>query len=113
MPGTTEDVKWGNDLCFCIGAKMYLVVGLEGGKSTSLKVPEPVFDELVSRPGIIPAPYLARNKWISFQGTEALSREEIAGLVRGSYRLIAMKLPKKLQRSLGVPVDARSTGIPA
>ena len=27
FPGATEDIKWGADLCFCVGAKMYWVTG--------------------------------------------------------------------------------------
>ena len=23
LPGVTEDIKWGNDLCFCIAGKMF------------------------------------------------------------------------------------------
>ena len=23
FPGATEDIKWGNDLCFCVGKKMF------------------------------------------------------------------------------------------
>ena len=29
LPGVTEDIKWGNDLCFSVGGKMFLVAGLE------------------------------------------------------------------------------------
>ena len=28
FPHATEDVKWGNDLCFCVGGKMFCVTGL-------------------------------------------------------------------------------------
>ncbi|MBI4815721.1 MAG: MmcQ/YjbR family DNA-binding protein [Deltaproteobacteria bacterium] len=99
LPGTTEDVKWGADLCFCVGGKMYTVVGLDS-EHTSLKVPEPVFEEMVTRKGVVPAPYLARNKWIAFEGTQAFTLEEIAKLMRGSHQLILSKLPKKVQRQL-------------
>jgi predicted DNA-binding protein (MmcQ/YjbR family) len=29
LPGVTEDIKWGSDLCFSVGGKMFLVTGLE------------------------------------------------------------------------------------
>lgn len=29
LPGVAEDVKWGNDLCFTIGGKMFCVICLE------------------------------------------------------------------------------------
>jgi predicted DNA-binding protein (MmcQ/YjbR family) len=25
LPGVTEDIKWGSDLCFSVGGKMFLV----------------------------------------------------------------------------------------
>jgi predicted DNA-binding protein (MmcQ/YjbR family) len=25
FPGATEDIKWGADLCFCVGEKMFCV----------------------------------------------------------------------------------------
>ena len=29
FPGATEDVKWGSDLCFSVGAKMFAVTGVD------------------------------------------------------------------------------------
>lgn len=29
LPGVTEDIKWGHDLVFSIGGKMFCVVGLD------------------------------------------------------------------------------------
>ena len=29
FPGATEDIKWGADLCFCVGAKMFCVTGAD------------------------------------------------------------------------------------
>ena len=28
LPDVTEDVKWGNDLCFCIAGKMFAAMDL-------------------------------------------------------------------------------------
>ena len=35
LPEVTEDVKWGNDLCFCISGKMFAAVGLNPPLSAS------------------------------------------------------------------------------
>jgi hypothetical protein len=68
LPHVTEDVKWGNDLCFLIGGKMFCVAGLDQQPLTvSLKVTDEEFDELSNSPGIVPAPYVARYKWILLQ----------------------------------------------
>ena len=36
-PGVTEDVKWGNDLCFCIAQKMFCVAGMSQPLMVSFK----------------------------------------------------------------------------
>ncbi|HZG01811.1 MAG TPA: MmcQ/YjbR family DNA-binding protein [Chitinophagales bacterium] len=42
---TTEDVKWGHDLCYCVGAKIYCVVALSEPPTTaSFKVPGESFE---------------------------------------------------------------------
>lgn len=35
LPSVTEDIKWENDLCFCVGSKMFLVVGLNQAPATA------------------------------------------------------------------------------
>ena len=52
---------------------------------------------MTERPGIIPAPYLARAQWVGLETQDALPFEELAGLLRVSYDLIFAKLPKKKQ----------------
>lgn len=100
LPHVTEDVKWGNDLCFCIAEKMFCVTGLDGDNKVSLKVTDEEFDELIERNGIVPAPYMARNKWVLISGEAKLRKNELEQLVQGSYQLVKSKLPKKVQAGL-------------
>ena len=91
----TEDVKWGADLCFCVGGKMFVVVNLEPPHQVSFKCTPESFGELVERPGLIPAPYMARNMWVQEQALgETLERRELEALVKASYDLVVAKLPK-------------------
>lgn len=101
FPGVTEDTKWGNDLVFSVGEKMFAVTNLGEATSMSFKVDDGRFLELTDRPGIIPAPYLARAKWVYVEETTALGDEEAAQLLRRSYELVFGKLTKKLQREIG------------
>jgi predicted DNA-binding protein (MmcQ/YjbR family) len=95
LPNAAEDVKWGHDLCFCVGGKMFTVVDLEQPHSVAFKCTPESFGELVERPGIIPAPYMARNMWVQEQELgEVLDRRELEAFVRTSYELVASKLPK-------------------
>src|ERR687886_1526156 len=89
LPGVTEDVKWGSDLCFLVAGKMFTVVNLEPPHSISFKCTPEIFGELVERPGIIPAPYMARNMWVQEQELgAALERGELEPLIKSSYELV-------------------------
>jgi len=97
LPHVTEDVKWGNDLCFLIAEKMFCVASLDPreGNRVSFKCTPEDFAEFIERDGIIPAPYMARNMWVQEVALgEALERDEFEALVKTSYDLVVAKLPQ-------------------
>ena len=94
--GTTEDVKWGGDLCFCVGAKMYLVYGMGSGGFSFKSTPDE-FARLTQRPGWSPAAYVARYHWVSVAADAEVDPAEMKDLVAESYRLVVAGLPKKLR----------------
>jgi predicted DNA-binding protein (MmcQ/YjbR family) len=101
LPHTTEKVPWEDDLVFKIGDKMYAVVPLEPARvAMSFKCSPEEFADLIERPGIIPAPYLARSQWVALESHDALPRDEIKRLLSQSYSLVFAKLPRKTQSSL-------------
>lgn len=100
LPKATEDVKWGHDLCFCLEKKMFCVVGMTAPHSTSFKVKNEEFDEMSSRPGFIPAPYMARHKWVMAETLDVLSDKEWKAFIKGSYEMIKAKLPAKLRNNI-------------
>ncbi|WP_276498479.1 MmcQ/YjbR family DNA-binding protein [Pontibacter litorisediminis] len=105
LPGVTESIKWEHDLCFCVADKMFLVVGLDKTPtSASFKVDAEAFEEMCSRPGLSPAPYLARYKWVALDDLNRLQPQEWEQRVQESYRLVAGKLPKKALKELGIEV---------
>lgn len=98
LPGTTEQMQWGNDLLFKVHGKMFAITPLEPAPvCLSFKCTDEVFAELTERPNIIPAPYLARAKWVALETRDAIAREELAELLRNSYHLVLAKLPKRLR----------------
>lgn len=103
FPHATEDVKWGKDLCFSVGGKMFCVTGLDGtvNAQVSFKCTPERFAELVERDGIIPAPYVARYHWVAVEKPDALDHEEIEDLISKSYMLVFEKLPPKTRNGLG------------
>src|SRR5262245_1626850 len=95
LPAVSEDVKWGHDLCFLVGGKMFTVVDLEPPHAIAFKCTPETFGELVERPGIVPAPYMARNMWVMEQELgNVLERRELEPLVKASYDLVVAALPK-------------------
>ena len=100
LPGTKEDIKWGNDLCFLLAGKMYCVTGLNPPLSVAFKVPDEDFEELSQSDGFLPAPYMARAKWVLVSKPERLSKKEWEIYIRNSYELIKAKLPKKTRENL-------------
>jgi predicted DNA-binding protein (MmcQ/YjbR family) len=102
-PGVTRDVKWGADLVFSVGGKMFVVTpadGSEGGR-LSFKVEDARFLELTDQPGIIAAPYLARARWVSVTEPRRFPTTELETLIRTAYTLVRAKLTKKAQAELG------------
>jgi predicted DNA-binding protein (MmcQ/YjbR family) len=101
FPGATEQIQWEDDLLFKVGGKMFAVFPLEPARLwLTLKADPEEFDNLTERPGIVPAPYLARAKWISIESSETLPPAEVAALLRKSYDLVLEKLPKTARASL-------------
>lgn len=100
LPGVTEDVKWESDLCFLVGDKMFCVTSADADQGASFKVRDEEYRDMVVREGIIPAPYLARGKWVYVIDFVWLSDKEWEHYVRQSYELVKEKLPKKLRDAL-------------
>jgi predicted DNA-binding protein (MmcQ/YjbR family) len=97
-------MQWGDDLVFKVGGKMYAVMPLiPAPVRLSFKCTPEEFADLVERPGVIPAPYMARAQWVALESFEALPRAEIKRLLRQSYELVFAKLPKKTQADLAKP----------
>jgi predicted DNA-binding protein (MmcQ/YjbR family) len=110
LPGVTEDIKWGHDLCFSVGGKMFAAMDVDPPHSIGFKCTPETFAELVERPGVIPAPYMARNMWVLEQRLgDALTRRELEALLRTSYELVVAKLPKSRQPGAAAPARGAKT----
>jgi predicted DNA-binding protein (MmcQ/YjbR family) len=98
FPHVEETVQWEDDLVFKVGGKMFAVMPLEPAPvKLSFKCSPDDFVELTERPGIIPAPYLARAQWVALQTEDALSAAELKRQLRAAYDLVYAKLPKKMR----------------
>lgn len=98
FPEVTESVQWGEHLVFKVGGKMFAILNLEPeGNVLSFKCPAEDFAELTERPGIVPAPYLARAQWVALEHSRAIPAGELKARLRQAYELIAARLPKSKQ----------------
>ena len=120
MPDVTEDIKWGADLVFSIGGRMFCVANTEPPHQISFKCTPDAFGELVERPGLRPAPYLARAMWVQEESLgETLERAELERLLRTAYEVVRAKVPKSRlskmspARSKKVTGGRRSRAVPA
>jgi predicted DNA-binding protein (MmcQ/YjbR family) len=103
LPRVTEQVQW-ESLVFKIGGRMFAIAALEPSEHyLSLKCSAEAFAELVERPGIVPAPYLARALWVALESLDAVSRPELERMLREAYEMVFAKLPKKAQAELRKP----------
>jgi len=100
FPGATENIKWGADLCFCVGEKMFCVTGADSMTGLSLKCTPEKFEELIERDGIDPAAYVGRYKWVHISDLDAVTPAELKDLIKISYQLVFDKLPPKIKKSI-------------
>ncbi|AUH52967.1 hypothetical protein CXB49_20340 [Chromobacterium sp. ATCC 53434] len=96
LPGAEFDVKWGGTQVLSIGGKMFLTRGPHG---LSYKVDDDDFLALSGLPGVRPAPYLARARWIQVLSTAALDADDIRRGIARSRELVLQKLPQARRRA--------------
>lgn len=103
MPHAIGDIKWGVDRVYSIGTKMFCVafVDTEQNATVAFKIDDD-FLSFTDRNGFIPAPYMARAKWVQITDLKKISDAELKALIKRSYDLVALKLTKKLRGELGM-----------
>ena len=97
FPRATENLQWGEDLCFKVGGKIFTIIGLDSLKLCFKCTPDS-FAELVQREDIRPAPYVGRYKWVMLDRLDALANAELREFIAKSYEMVAAKAPKKPAR---------------
>src|SRR5438309_66628 len=94
FPQATENLQWGEDLCFKVGGKIFAIIGLDSLR-LCFKCTAESFAELIEREDIRPAPYVGRYKWVMLDRLDAVSDNEFREFVRQSYEMVSTKIPKK------------------
>ncbi len=105
LTATTNVIQWGNASVWKVGGKIFAICsgwGQGAGPKFSFKCSDLAFEILPQMPDIIPAPYLARAKWVQLETPAAMSRAEFEKHIIMAHQIIAAKLTKKLQKELGL-----------
>jgi predicted DNA-binding protein (MmcQ/YjbR family) len=97
FPDVTEDMPWGDDLCFKVRGKIFTGMVLSDGRfpRITLKCAPETFHELLEIEGISPAPYVGRYNWVMLANSNVLPSDELEALIRQSYDLVVAKASKK------------------
>jgi predicted DNA-binding protein (MmcQ/YjbR family) len=92
FPHATENLQWGDDLCFKVGGKIFAVLDLRPvPPRLSFKCTPEKFGQLVEQEGIVPAAYVARYHWVSLERLDVLPWSELKDLLGDSYAMVAAK----------------------
>ncbi|WP_262689567.1 MmcQ/YjbR family DNA-binding protein [Kordiimonas aestuarii] len=112
LHATTHVVQWGGASVWKVGCKIFAICSNWGAdeKETddvsapagiSFKCSDLSYQVLCELEGVIPAPYLARAKWVLvYDG--ALSEDDLKSYLSDAHAIIGAKLTKKMQRELGL-----------
>lgn len=96
FPHATENLQWGDDLCFKVNKKIFTIVGLASvPQKLCFKCTPEEFARLCEQDGIQPAPYVGRYKWVLLERLDVLNASELKDLIRQSYEMVATKAKPK------------------
>ncbi|WP_068004170.1 MmcQ/YjbR family DNA-binding protein [Pseudovibrio axinellae] len=108
LVGTSNVIQWGNASVWKVGGKIFAICSNWGGEDKdrpgikiSFKCSDLSYRILIEQDGIIPAPYLARAKWVQVDDLGAMSDADILDYIRVAHSIIAGKLTRKLQKEIG------------
>jgi predicted DNA-binding protein (MmcQ/YjbR family) len=105
LPGVTLADQWDSRVAK-VGDKVFSVWNTEGDKARIVvKCPEESFEILTALEGISQAPYFAKRKWVMISSDSPLTDDEARHYVKGSHRLVALGLTKRLRTELGIALD--------
>ncbi|MES0883118.1 MmcQ/YjbR family DNA-binding protein [Roseibium sp. SCP14] len=105
LTATTHVIQWGNASVWKVGGKIFAICSGWGEGDFprfSFKCSDISYSLLTQQEGLIPAPYLARAKWVQMEEEGALSDDDLKAYIEAAHKIIAAKLTKKTQKELGL-----------
>ncbi|WP_169568830.1 MmcQ/YjbR family DNA-binding protein [Sneathiella limimaris] len=105
LKSTNNVIQWGNASVWKVGGKIFAISSRWGDgehPKISFKCSDLSYQILTEQDGIIPAPYLARAKWVQIQTPDAMSDEDLKAYIQTAYDIIASKLSKAVRKELDI-----------
>lgn len=105
LRGTTHVEQWGGASVWKLGGKIFAICSRWGAGShtkISFKCSDLAYAVLIEQPGIIPAPYLARAKWVQIESADAMSDQDVRDYIQAAYSIVMGKLTKAQRKELGL-----------
>jgi len=104
LPAVTLVVQWGESRVYKVGGKIFAVLSpaSERPQTLSFKVSDESFHILTHQKNIIPAPYLAKSKWVYLERLDALTVRETKAYLTRAHALIAAGLSRRKRTELGL-----------
>lgn len=103
LQATTHVVQWGGSSVWKLGGKIFAICSQWGAgnhSKISFKASDLAYSILIEQPGIVPAPYLARAKWVQIDSEDAMSDDDLKDYISAAYTIILGKLTRKQRRDL-------------
>jgi len=105
LKSATHIVQWRGASVWKIGGKIFAIhpdLGDGQEHKFSFKCSDLSYQILCELPGIVPAPYLARAKWVQITTEDAMSDEDIRAYIKTAYDIICRKLTRAKRAELGI-----------
>jgi|TARA_R110002124_G_scaffold51649_1_gene149112 predicted DNA-binding protein (MmcQ/YjbR family) len=105
LPAVENVVQWGNASVWKVGGKIFAICSHWGPGETekiSFKCSDLTYAILSEQEGIVPAPYLARAKWVQLVLKDAMTEDDIKAYIEKAYSIIKAKLTKAVRAKLGI-----------
>jgi predicted DNA-binding protein (MmcQ/YjbR family) len=126
LPHATGDIKWGVDQVYSIGGRMFCVAFVDTAKrsTVSFKVDDDLFLQYTDRAGFIPAPYMARAKWVQVIDLKMVSDAELKALIDSQADMVILDSPthcfpprrrpgakRRIRRACSAPAERQATAL--
>ncbi|MBW8636861.1 MmcQ/YjbR family DNA-binding protein [Hoeflea sp. WL0058] len=105
LPAVTRVEQWGGASVWKIGGKIFAICsnwGPDTQDGVSFKCSDFSYTLLCEVDSVVPAPYLARAKWVQIRDPNALANDEIEDYIQAAYSIVAAKLTRAQRKALGI-----------